>query len=104
MFVDFVIIDQNVLSPCDTVSLTFNQVTLKSMVSLYYPGWICGPSLRRVRSRCYLVIDWKRKVYRQTDGWIDMCKAICPLFRGALKNSYILHKLDKKLFYFSAPH
>jgi len=30
------------------VTLTFNPVTPRSIGFLYYPGWVCGPSLKKV--------------------------------------------------------
>ena len=63
----------------DHVSLTFDPVTPKSIGFLCYPGRTCvwGPSLRKVGQVVLQLLIGNKKV---TDGRIDMCKAICPLF------------------------
>ena len=37
-----------VLAHLTTMTLTFEPVTPKSMGFLCYPGWMCGPSLKKV--------------------------------------------------------
>ena len=53
-----------VLEHLTTVTVTFDHVTPKSFVFICYPGWMCGPSLKKVGQ----------------ERPPDMCKAICPLF------------------------
>ena len=60
---------QNVFSTFDPMTLTLDPVTSKSIGFICYPGWVCGPSLKKVGSR---VIDQKQQTFRPT----DMCKAI----------------------------
>jgi len=48
---------ETVLEHLTPVTLTFDQVTIKSIGFLCYPGWMHGQSLRTVGK----VIDWKRK-------------------------------------------
>jgi len=53
-----------VLEHLTTVNVTFDHMTPKSFVFICYPGWMCGPSLRKVGQ----------------ERLTDMCKAICSLF------------------------
>jgi len=39
---------ETVLAHLNPVSLTFDPVTLKSIGFICYPGWMCGPSLKKV--------------------------------------------------------
>ena len=51
------------------------------------PGWMCGPSLRKVGQGVLELLIGNEKI---TDGLTDMCKAICTLFfEGGHKKLFV---------------
>ena len=66
---------ENGFGTYDSVTLTFDLVTSKSIGFLRYPGWMCGLSLRKVGQGVLELLNGNKKV---TDGGLQTDRHVQP--------------------------